>query len=122
MLISNQSIGGQGNSASGSSAVFAGLGSGGGIFNYLGNFNSPYYGSLTISLVNVSDSLLTQNLAQGGGGGIGEGGGIANMVAADTTVSSSTISQNRAVGVGGGGLGGVLSTMRPRPWLSRIAW
>ncbi len=38
--------GGQHNNASGSGALFANLGAGGGIFNYLGNYNSSGYGPL----------------------------------------------------------------------------
>jgi hypothetical protein len=80
---------------------------GGGIFNYLGNFNSPVYGPLAVSAVTVSNSLLDPDQAQGGGGGNGEGGGIANVFDAETTVDSTAITRNAAIGGGAGaGLGG----------------
>jgi hypothetical protein len=105
----NQAIGGNSNTARGAGAVFANLGAGGALFNWLGNYNSPPedYGPLGPSIVTVSDCLLAFNLAQGGGGGNGEGGGIANLVAATTTVTSSVLTGNEATGgAGGAGLGG----------------
>ena len=103
----NQASGGHHNTAGGTGAVFAGLGAGGGIFNYLGNYNSSGYGLLDASVVTVSGCTIDHNQAQGGGGGNGEGGGIANVLDATTTVASSIITQNEADGDGGGaGLGG----------------
>ena len=102
-----QARGGKGNSASGAGAVFAGLGAGGGIFNFLGNYNSSVFGQLNPSVVTVTNSTLDHNLAQGGGGGNGLGGGIANLLSATTTVDSSFLTNNQANGDGGGaGLGG----------------
>ena len=57
-------------------------------------------------MVTVSDCLIDHNQAQGGGGGNGEGGGIANLLDAITTVSSSMLTMNLAIGSGGAGLGG----------------
>lgn len=86
--------------------VYAGLGAGGAIFNYLSNFNSSVYGSLGVSVVTVSDCVIDLNQAQGGGGN-GEGGGIANLLGATTTVDNSLLTLNEANGAGGGaGLGG----------------
>jgi hypothetical protein len=87
----NQARGGRSNTAGGTGAVFAGLGAGGAIFNFLSKFNSSAYGSLGVSAVTVSDSLIDHNLAQGDGGGNGEGGGIANLLSATTTVDSSSL-------------------------------
>ena len=113
-----QAMGGAGNTASGTGALFAGLGAGGGIFNFLGNYNDPVFGQQNASTVSVSTSTLENNVAQGGGGGNGEGGGIANLgvlgmlsntPSATTTVDSSTLTQNQAIGDGSGsGLGGGL--------------
>jgi hypothetical protein len=101
-----QARGGKGNSASGTNE-FAGLGAGGGIFNWLGNYDSPTFGQLNPSVATVTNSTLDQNLAQGGGGGNGEGGGIANLLSATTTVATSFLTLNQANGDGGGaGLGG----------------
>jgi hypothetical protein len=105
-LDQGQARGGKGNSASGSpGAVFAGLGAGGGIFNFLGNYNSPSVGQLSLSVVTVTNSTLDQNLTQVGGGN-GLGGGITNLVSATTTVDSSFLTNNQAIGAGGAGLGG----------------
>jgi hypothetical protein len=102
----NSARGGNHNSASGP-AVFAGLGAGGAIFNYLGNFNSPDYGVFNTSVVTVSGSTIDHNQAQGGGGGNGEGGGVASLLSAMTTVAGSSVTQNQATGGGGGaGFGG----------------
>ena len=104
-----QARGGKGNSASGPpGAAFAGLGAGGGIFNWLGNYNSSSFGMLlNPSVVTVTNSTLDHNQAQGGGGGNGLGGGIANLLSATTTVDSSCLTHNHANGDGGGaGLGG----------------
>jgi fibronectin-binding autotransporter adhesin len=107
VLKQNQANGGHNNTASGTGTLLAGVGVGGGIFNYLGNYNSPGYGSLDASVVTVSGSLIDQNQADGGGDGNGEGGGIANLLSATTTVTGSTITQNEANGGrGGAGLGG----------------
>ncbi len=102
----NQASGGHHNTASGTGALFAGLGAGGAIYNGLGNYNSSGYGPLGASVVTVSGCTIDQNQAQGGGGGNGEGGGIANVLDATTTVASSTITKNQASGGGGAGLGG----------------
>jgi hypothetical protein len=102
----NQARGGRGNTAAGAGAVFAGLGAGGGIFNYLGNYNSSGYGPFNASVVTVTNSTIAFNLAQGGGGGNGEGGGIANVLDAATTVADSVLILNQANGGGGAGLGG----------------
>jgi hypothetical protein len=57
-------------------------------------------------VVTVSGSTIDHNLAQGGGGN-GEGGGIANLLSATTTVDTSAVTYNEANGDGGGaGLGG----------------
>jgi hypothetical protein len=57
-------------------------------------------------VVTVSNCLIASNQAEGPGGN-GEGGGIANVVDATTTVSSSILVGNEADGDGGGaGLGG----------------
>ena len=106
VLDNDQASGGNHNTAGGAGAVFAGLGAGGGIFNYLGNYNSSVYGSLGVSVVTVSDCVIDLNQAQGGGGN-GEGGGIANLLGATTTVDNSLLTLNEANGAGGGaGLGG----------------
>jgi hypothetical protein len=103
----NQARGGAGNAASGTGAAFANLGAGGAILNWLGNYNSSGYGPFDASVVSVSGCTIDHNLAQGGGGGNGLGGGIANLVSATTTVDSSSLSKNQANGDGGGsGLGG----------------
>jgi hypothetical protein len=86
--------------------VFADLGAGGAIFNYLGDYNSSGLGQLNASVVTISNSLIDHNQAHGNGGGNGEGGGIANVFAATTMVAYSTITQNLAIGGGGAGLGG----------------
>ena len=57
----NQASGGQGNKAGSHGAVFAGLEQGGGIFTYLGNYNSSGYGPLNASLVTVSGCLIEFN-------------------------------------------------------------
>jgi len=102
----NHATGGHHNTAGGTGTVFAGVGTGGGIFNALGNYNSGY-GLTNASAVTVSNSTLQHNQAQGGIGGNGDGGGIANVLDATTTVASSTIFQNQANGGwGGAGLGG----------------
>jgi hypothetical protein len=107
VLDGNQASGGRKNSASGTGAAFANLGAGGGIFNFLSNFNSPAadFGTLDPSVVSVSGSLLINNTAQGGSGGTGAGGGIANMLSANTSVSTSVLSLNQADGGGNGGVG-----------------
>jgi hypothetical protein len=102
----NRAVGGHHNTAGGLGAVFAGLGAGGGIFNFLGNYNSAGYGLFATSVVTVSGSLIDLNLAQGGSGGNGEGGGIANLLSATTTLSSTTLILNEANGGSGAGLGG----------------
>jgi hypothetical protein len=104
----NQAVGGTGNSAGGTGAVFANLGAGGALFNWLGNYNSPPedYGPLGPSVVTLSNCLIASNQAEGLGGN-GEGGGIANVLSARTTVTSSVLVGNEADGDGGGaGLGG----------------
>ena len=102
-----QAAGGQQNTASGTGAVFAGLGSGAAIFNYLGNYASSAYGILNASALTIDGSTFDHNDAQGGGNG--EGGGIANLLSATTTMSKVTIRQNQANGgVGRPGLGGGL--------------
>jgi hypothetical protein len=112
VLDQGQAIGGKNNTAGGTGSVFAGLGAGGGIFNYLGNYTSlptsdEGYGPLIVSTVSVTDSTLDHNLADGGGGGNGEGGGIANLLAATTTVDDSSLTHNEADGdCRGAGLGG----------------
>jgi hypothetical protein len=104
----NQAVGGTGNSAAGTGAVFANLGAGGALFNWLGNYNSPPedYGPLGPSVVTLSNCLIASNQAEGQGGNA-EGGGIANVLSATTTVASSILVGNEADGDGGGaGLGG----------------
>jgi hypothetical protein len=55
----------------------------------------------------VINSTIDHNLAQGGGGGNGVGGGIANLLSATTTVDSSSLTNNQAnVDGGGARLGG----------------
>lgn len=55
----------------------------------------------------ITASAISGNLAQGGVGGNGEGGGIANLLSAHTTVTGGTINLNAADGgAGGAGLGG----------------
>jgi hypothetical protein len=105
-LDGNQANGGRGNTTSGSGVLFAGLGAGGGIFNYLGNYNSAAYGQFTSSVVTVSNSLIDLNESVGGGGGNGVGGGIADLLSASTTVSNSILTLNQANGGTGNGLGG----------------
>jgi len=105
-FVDNQADGGNGNTGA-SASVFANLGAGGAIFNFLGNFNSSGFGQLDASVVSVSGSTLSLNLAQGGVGGNGDGGAIANLLDAATTVDHSVITLNKARGgVGGAGLGG----------------
>jgi hypothetical protein len=101
----NQTRGGRGNQASGAGAFVAGVGAGGGIFDYLGDFNSSGNGQLNASVVTVTNSTLDQNQAQGGGGN-GLGGGIANLLSAATTLDSSYLTNNLAIGTSGAGLGG----------------
>ncbi len=84
---------------------------GGGVFNYLGNYVSipaedGGYGTLSASTVNITDSTISFNQAQGGGGGNAEGGGIANLFGAATTVDDSALAGNQASGNGGDALGG----------------
>ena len=121
ILVFGHAAGGNQNTAGGTGAVFAGFGAGGGIFNYLGNYNSPGYGLFSTSSVTVSDSVIGFNHAQGGGGGNGEGGGIAVAIGSipdspdscSLSVSGSTVIGNTAQGGNGGskadggnGLGG----------------
>jgi hypothetical protein len=100
--------GGNLNTAGGSDAVFAGLGAGGGIFNYLGGYDSAGYGQFTTSVVNVTNSTLYHNQALGASVGSGEGGGIANVLSATTTLSSTILTLNQANGgiAGAGSRGG----------------
>jgi hypothetical protein len=87
--------------------IFAGLGAGGAIFNYLSNYNSSVYGNLGVSDVTVDNNTLALNQAVGGVGGNGEGGGVADLLNASTTITDSTILLNLALGgLGGDGLGG----------------
>jgi hypothetical protein len=103
----NKARGGTGNAAGGTGAAFANLGAGAGIFNDLGNYNSSGYGPFSASIVTVSGCTIDHNFAQGGGGGNGEGGGIADVLSATTAVDSSALTKNQANGDGGGvGLGG----------------
>jgi hypothetical protein len=113
----NQASGGHGNTATaeGTGAVFAGLGAGGGIFNFLGAFNSSEFGNLNASVVTVSNSIVGLNLAQGGGDGNGEGGGIYVGSGTTATIDQTIITLNLAVGglsgwggSGGQGIGGAL--------------
>jgi hypothetical protein len=100
-----QARGGKGNSASGTGALFAGLGAGGGIFNFLGNYNSSSLGLLNPSVVTVTNSTLDHNLAQGGGGGNGLGGGAYNDATSTLKLTKSLVIGNHAngkPGVGGG--------------------
>jgi hypothetical protein len=102
-----QATGGNKNTTSGAGAVLANLGAGGGIFNYLGNYCSSGFGMLDPSAVTVTDSTLHHNVAQGGRGGAGLGGGIADVLSASTAVAGSTVTQNQANGgKGAAGLGG----------------
>jgi len=114
----NRAVGGQGNVSSGGAAP-ANLGAGGGIFNALGNFEGTFEvdtGVLAPSIVNVTDSTLEHNQAQGGQGGAnipggdGWGGAIADLFMATTNVAGSTIADNLALGgdgsAGGNGFGG----------------
>jgi hypothetical protein len=64
------------------------------------------YGPLDVSTVTVSNCQISQNAAQGTGGGSGEGGGIANVLDASTMVGNSVVAQDLAVGGSGAGLGG----------------
>jgi hypothetical protein len=94
-LFYGQSQSGENNTSTGTS-VFANLGAGGAIFNYLGNSTSTDYGSLgTTSTVTVTNSVLEFNIATGQGGNA-EGGGIANVLSAATTLTGSTLSLNQA--------------------------
>ena len=56
-------------------------------------------------MVSVTNSTLDHNVAQGGRGGYGVGGGIADVLSATTTVAGSTLTQNEAIGGEGGGAG-----------------
>lgn len=102
----NLAGGGLNNTAGGTGTVLTDVGVGGGLFNFLGNYNSPGYGDLTASVITVSGCTIDQNQAQGDGGGNGEGGGIANVLDATTMVANSFIILNQADGDGGAGLGG----------------
>ena len=111
----NQASGGHDNTAGGTGTVFAGFGAGGGIFNYLGNYNSAGYGQSTPSVVTVTTSLIDLNQAEGGGGGDGEGGGIYVGSGGSATIDQTLITLNLAAGglcgwsgSGGQGLGGGL--------------
>jgi hypothetical protein len=105
-LDQNLARGGRGNTAGGGGAILSGVGAGAGLFNGLGFFSS-FYGFLFPSVVTVSNSTLSNNLAQGGDG-TGAGGGICSWGAATTTVQlSSSLTGNQANGgAGGAGLGG----------------
>ena len=61
---------------------------------------------MNASAVAVSGCIIDQNLAEGGGAGNGEGGGIAGTFDATTTAAYTVITQNQADGNGGAALGG----------------
>jgi hypothetical protein len=108
-LAHNRALGGRGNTVGGTGALFAGLGAGGALFNYLGNYTSPPqdFGPLGPSVVTLTGCTLDHNQAKGSGGSNGEGGAIADLLSATTTVDRSTLSHNEADSDGGGaGLGG----------------
>ncbi len=114
-LIGNSAIGGNQNTDGGGGLVFVDLGAGGGIFNTLGSFNSSGYGQFDTSVVNITNSMLAFNLAQGGIGGNGEGGGIDNIASSALTISNSTVFGDQAIGgaassgiPAGNGIGGGL--------------
>jgi hypothetical protein len=112
----NRAVGGDGNSAVGAFAV-ANLGAGGAIVNVFGNFEL-YGETLAPSIVNVTNSALEHNKAQGGEGDEGRNGGdawggaIANLFDATSNIAGSTLAHNRAIGGpgecgdGGNGYGG----------------
>jgi hypothetical protein len=107
----NQASGGHHNTSDGGGTVFANLGAGGAIFNYLCNYTSidvslGGYGPLGPSVVNVSNCLIDHNQAQAVDHGIAEGGSIANVLDASTTVQNSVITQNQVNGSGAGYGGG----------------
>ena len=111
----NQAIGGDHNKASGTGALFVGLGAGGAIYDGLGNYNSSGYGPLGASVVTVSGCTIDLNQAQGGGGGNGEGGGIYVGSGSSATIDQTLITLNLALGglsgwgsSGGQGVGGGL--------------
>jgi hypothetical protein len=107
LLFNNTARGGTGNSDSGGGGLLVdGAGLGGGIFNFLGGYNSSGYGQFDTSTVTLTNCLLIANKAQGGAGGNGEGGGIANLFDASTTLYNSVVAQDLAVGGSGAGLGG----------------
>ena len=60
---------------------------------------------MNASVVTVSSCLIDHNQAQAVDSGNAEGGGIANVLSATTTVAGSTITQNQVNG-GGAGYGG----------------
>lgn len=99
-LIGNKAIGGNG-----------GLGAGGGIFNGISTFPGPAGEILVPSIVNVSHSLLSLNLAQGGPGdpgGDGLGGGAYNGDGSSLTLKKCIVTLNKAMGgeSDGQGIGG----------------
>lgn len=103
-LTHNKAVGGKGNSTGGSLPV--NLGAGGAVFNAYGNF--VWDGLLLApSVVTLRDCTVAHNQARGGPGAGGWGGGVANMLDADTTVTGGTLSHNLALGgPGGSGYGG----------------
>jgi hypothetical protein len=107
LLTGNEALGGAGNTASAGGNSFANAGLGGAVLNYLGNFDSTLYGQLSVSTVIVSNSKFVLNLAEGAGDGLG--GGIASVMGVSTSVGTSSVSLNEALGIGSGaGLGGGL--------------
>ena len=82
-----------GNLAQGGNATLGGNGEGGGIFNS------------QLGVTKISNSVITQNQATGGGGGDGLGGGIFNDGISTLTLTASFVTLNEAIGtpgVGGG--------------------
>ena len=106
-LYYNQATSGVQNSATGSSSLFANLGAGGAVFNYLGSYSSTGFGQLgPKSTTTVTDCAIDYNLAEGQGGD-GEGGGIADVLSSTTVVTGSALTMNQASdAVANSGLGG----------------
>jgi fibronectin-binding autotransporter adhesin len=78
---------------------------GGGVMNGPGYYDSSGYGTFGASILVVNNCTIENNLAQGGGNGLG--GGIANLLSGYASVTDSTIGNNLANGTSGGsGLGG----------------
>ncbi len=74
------------------------------------------------SVVTITGSLIDLNEAEGCGGGNAEGGGMADLLSANTTLSSSIVALNEADGGSGCGLGSSTITTPTRLCHWRNLW